>query len=312
MSEFPHKNVLERYNFHTISQAYDKASKVINDKRLGITKPFKTPWKRLNKALGGGLLPGTNYIIGGRPGVGKSAFSNALIFGVTKYADNNEMKYIVLYWTFEMPSYQQIIRQLSYELKMSVQQLHSSDRYLEEEYMHAIEDNKDLFDKKNVYFNSTSTTAETVYTVNRECHLEYPDHQIINILDHSRLISSSTKTTEEERITKLLTVFTECARQYDSINIVLSQLNRNIESNDRIRNPIPYLSDYFGSDAVGQFGNVCIILQRPEMYNIQEYCGVSNPKNMLFAHIVKNRDGDICFVDYDHQLSINTIIERPS
>ena len=34
-----------------------------------------------------------------------------------------------------------------------------------EQFPLSIEDNKDLFDKKNVYFNSTSTTAETALDI---------------------------------------------------------------------------------------------------------------------------------------------------
>ncbi len=69
---------------------------------------IQTKWERLNTNLLGGLQPGKMYVVAGRPGVGKSAFSNQMIFDLL---DNNKDKQLtVLYWSFEMPGYQQILR----------------------------------------------------------------------------------------------------------------------------------------------------------------------------------------------------------
>mgnify|MGYP000574605471 CR=1 FL=1 len=52
---------------------------------LGNRPVFPTKWKRLNRNLLGGLQPGKMYVIAGRAGVGKSAFSNQLIFDLLEF-----------------------------------------------------------------------------------------------------------------------------------------------------------------------------------------------------------------------------------
>ena len=97
---------------------------------LGKRKVLPTKWNRLNRNLLGGLQPGKMYVIAGRPGVGKSAFSNQLIFDLL---DNNpDKKVVVLYWSFEMPGHQQILRAGSKDVKKQVLDLLSVETKLSE------------------------------------------------------------------------------------------------------------------------------------------------------------------------------------
>ena len=94
--------------FKSIKSAVTTSLNHIRTGMKGNRHVYPTKWKRLNRNLLGGLQPGKMYVVAGRPGVGKSAFSNQLIFDML---DVNVTKYvIVLYWTFEMPGYQQILR----------------------------------------------------------------------------------------------------------------------------------------------------------------------------------------------------------
>lgn len=70
---------------------------------------FPTKWKKLNSLLLGGLQPGKMYVIGGRPGnlVNQHFLIKCfLIYSIIK----NQGRAIVLYWSFEMPGYQQLMR----------------------------------------------------------------------------------------------------------------------------------------------------------------------------------------------------------
>ena len=87
--------------FKSIRKAISASLHQVADGMNGRRMVYPTKWARLNKNLLGGLQPGKMYVIAGRPGVGKSAFSNQLIFDLL---DNNIGKnLLVLYWTFEMP-----------------------------------------------------------------------------------------------------------------------------------------------------------------------------------------------------------------
>ena len=66
--------------FKSIRKSISASLHQVRDGMLGKRIVFPTKWNRLNKNLLGGLQPGKMYVIAGRPGVGKSAFSNQLIF----------------------------------------------------------------------------------------------------------------------------------------------------------------------------------------------------------------------------------------
>ena len=127
---------------------------------LGQRKVLPTKWKRLNKNLLGGLQPGKMYVIAGRPGVGKSAFSNQLIFDLL---DNNpDKKIIVLYWSFEMPGHQQILRAGSKDVKKQVLDLLSVESKLSEEEYTLYKEKVSVYKKYPILFNNIPRTIDYI------------------------------------------------------------------------------------------------------------------------------------------------------
>ena len=117
--------------FKSINKAISASLHQVTDGMKGQRQVYPTKWFRLNKNLLGGLQPGKMYVIAGRPGVGKSAFSNQLIFDLL---DNNRDKnLLVLYWSFEMPGYQQIMRAGAKGTNKQVSELLSVEQKLERE-----------------------------------------------------------------------------------------------------------------------------------------------------------------------------------
>ena len=117
--------------FKSIRKAISASLHQVADGMSGKRLVYPTKWARLNKNLLGGLQPGKMYVIAGRPGVGKSAFSNQLIFDLLD--KNMGKKLLVLYWTFEMPGYQQILRAGSKGINRQVGELLSVGKRLEQE-----------------------------------------------------------------------------------------------------------------------------------------------------------------------------------
>ena len=96
------------------------------------------------------------------------------------------------------------------------------------------------------------------------------------------------------------------------INILLSQLNRNIEQEHRAKAQYqPLLTDLFGGDSIGQDAHVVLMLQRPnDLYGITaKYCD-EDPIGLLAVHIEKNRDGLLGMIPYEAEMSTFTIKER--
>ena len=140
---------------------------------------------------------------------------------------------------------------------------------------------------------------------------KYPDKTIINVFDHSRLILSG----KDQELQKLNEVSKGCMwlqAKIGCINILLSQLNRNIEQEYRAKAQYqPLLTDLFGGDSIGQDAHVVLMLQRPhDLYGITDtYCG-ENPIKLLAVHVEKNRDGLLGMIPYEAEMSTFTINER--
>lgn len=295
--------------FKSIRKAISASLHQVTDGMNGKRKVYPTKWNRLNKNLLGGLQPGKMYVVAGRPGVGKSAFSNQLIFDLL---DRNIGKnLLVLYWSFEMPGYQQILRAGSKGINKQVGELLSVEKRLENAEYKKFKDEVLKYGNYPVYFNNVPRDIEFIKEANVDIANKRPDSVVVNVFDHSRLILSN----REMELQKLNDVSKGCMwmqSQLGCINILLSQLNRNIESEHRAKAQYqPLLTDLFGGDSIGQDAHVVMMLQRPhDLYGITDkYCN-EDPKGLLAVHIEKNRDGLLGMIPYEAEMSTFTIKER--
>jgi len=294
-----------------ISKTVEKSIRDVHDGMVGKRRVYPTSWPRLNRNLMGGLQPGKMYVIAGRPGVGKSAFSNQLIFDILDVNKEATNDLVVIYWSFEMPGEQQILRAGSKDTKLQTFDLLSVEDTLSEEafdrYKQAVQKYKDY----PMYFCSIPQDMNIIKKVNEEMFLRHPSKTVINLIDHSRLVLGK----EDTELQKLNTVSKSCMwmqAKMQSITILLSQLNRNIEQEYRAKQQYqPLLTDLFGGDSIGQDSHVVMMLQRPyDLYGITDsYCG-QDPVGLLACHVEKNRDGLLGMIPFQTDLSTFTINER--
>jgi len=294
-----------------ISKSVESSIRQVRAGMKGERIVLPTKWDRLNKNLMGGLLPGKMYVIAGRPGVGKSAFSNQMIFDILDLS-KSKMDVAVIYWSFEMPGEQQILRAGSKDTKLQTFELLSVEERLSEEKFKSYVEQTEKYKDYPIYFCSIPQDIEGIKSINEKVFLRNPKKLVINLIDHSRLV----KGREEQELQKLNTLSKGCMwmqAKMGSITILLSQLNRNIEQEHRAKNQYqPLLTDLFGGDSIGQDAHVVMMLQRPyDLYGITEtYCG-EDPIGLLAVHIEKNRDGLLGMIPFQTDLSTFTIHERP-
>lgn len=299
---------LAQHGFHDTSVAYDEAVEQLRLRKEGLIRPYKTGWSRFNNTIGGGLQPSTVYTVGGRPGIGKSAFVNQLLLDICDlmFMDNT----IICYWTWEMPSYQQIIRGISGRFGKTVQELMHVENPITDELYNQILQTRGRWESYPIYFMSYSKSPDYIYSIMTDIQAASPDTRIINVFDHTRLAAKQKNMySEEEKITRLYQCAQQLSVNYGMINLFLSQLNRDIESEGRKKNPVPKLSDFFGADSVAQFSNVAVILQQPQQYGLDTYLQ-EDTNELLAVHFVKNRDGPVVWVPFDHNLAHNKMVER--
>ena len=302
-------DVFKTRGFQKIDKAVNQSIAIVKEAKLGKRDVLRTSWKRLNRNLLGGLQKGKLYVIAGRPGVGKSAFSNQLVFDVL---DTNKHKKVrVLYWTFEMPGYQQVMRSASKDVKKQMGELLSVDSPLSDIDFRLYAGKVQKYGKYEIYFNNIPRSMEFIMNTNEEVFNKHPKDTVINLFDHSRLVRGS----EDTELKRLNTISKGCMWMQSKlgvVNILLSQLNRNIEQEHRAKNQYqPLLTDLFGGDSIGQDAHVVMILNRPfDLYGITDkYCG-EEPKGLLACHVEKNRDGLLGMIGYEADMSTFTIKER--
>lgn len=291
--------------FQHISLIVGEASREIHSYRTGEKIALKTPYKKLNDTLGGGLFPGDQVVIAGRSSVGKSAVAVEVIAEIA----NSHPDCIILFWSLEMASWRNIIRMLSSNMNLTVKELLSARGPLSDEKFAQMQHLGEILSKLPIYFRDIAVTAEKWEEMVLKVQVENPGKLIINMLDHTRLVLPGMEKIEERIISNLMLAGVRVKNTINCINIFLSQLNRKIEEVDRKDvGTTGLLASYiFGADSVFQCADIVIGLHRPEMYGLKEFKKIPT-KDLLIMQIMKQRDGEVCELAFKHQLMFNKIL----
>lgn len=311
MAESQQFSDMKALGFQHITTTVDQSYAEIIAGRNGERNVFPTKWVRLNDHLLGGLQPGKMYTIGGRPGSGKSALSNQMIFDMLDHP-KNQNKLIVLYWSFEMPGYQQLLRIGSAKSGKTLRELLSVRDRLDDTSFTQYCALLNPYKKYPIYFNNNAQRVDHVHKISKRVQALFPTKTIVNLFDHSRLFKKSKEESELQMLTELSHMLIELQQEIHCIDIMLSQLNRNIEQPSRAEQQFqPMLSDLFGADSIGQDSECVMMINRPnDMYGLTApYLG-QDPVGLLALHIEKNRAGQLGMLPFDADLKIFSIKER--
>lgn len=272
-----------------------------------------TRWKKLNRCCMGGIEPNTVYTIAGISGSGKSSVANLI---QTDLIDlNPNMDIVVLTFSLEMVGFRQIGRTLSNKLRRTTSDLYSSHQDLDDDTYRKVINVSNQLKNYPIYFVDNPGSPEQV----RQTILSFYDKYVkdknkyfVIIYDHT-LLTKRVGTTIET-MSELQEVFIQIKKLPLTSIIQLSQMNRNIESPERINNSLahyPMRSDLSSSDSIFQASDYVLVIHRPEILNIHEYGPDHLPtKNKVYIHILKNRDaGKPCILEFENDLMYNNLIE---
>ena len=245
----------------------------------------------------------------------KSSFVNTLETDLVDLNTNEDI--IVLSFSFEMLSSKQIGRKLSYKMKRTTAELYSASEggVISDEEMNTVKKEAEKIKEYPVYYVDTpGSVAEIDNTIKFFQNIIAKGKWLVVIIDHTLLVQGNNNSESERAIIVDLEKVLIKAKKIDKTSIIqISQMNRNIESPERINNPslhYPQRSDLSSSDAVFQASDYVIIIHRPEILGILSY-GYMNlqVKNMVYIHFVKNRDGKLKILKFINDLAHNNLIE---
>lgn len=233
-----------------------------------------TPWSGLNDVIGG-FGPGRLYVLGARPGVGKSALAAQAAY---RLAENGP----VLFATMEMDRgevYSRIVAQQAGVYYGAMSQENRSDFIAarEEEWL-----TRGLRDIRVL-----DEGTQTVSSIRSAARTAARDGLQGVVIDYLHLLSGGEGENEVNRIARITRSLKSMAMDLQVPVIALSQLSR--PTNRLVSKP--GLGDLRGSGSIEQDADVVIFLYRDE-----EGEGVTL-NNRLNVYVGKNRQGP-SFVDF--------------
>lgn len=303
-------------------EAYLDALNYIKGRQLGTITSMRTPWPKFNDATIDGLEWQSTTILAARPGTGKSLIKDQLVREF--FPLNINTNFGVLNFELEMVGKVSAIRDFSAVVNKTYKQLCSAGETISDEIIKLCHEHAKIVTKLPIDVVDTPCTVNEIVeivtawfeanaTISGGRKIYRPG---VVTLDHSILV---TKAPFEKDVNDMLynlgAAITKLKKKYPIIWIVLSQLNRGVDSPERNEDGKygNYIndSDIFGADALLQHADTVVAYNRPYMKGIRFYGPdqyIIENENVLAAHFLKARNGDVrmsFFKAEFHKMSIS-------
>lgn len=290
----------------TIGEAIDETIDYIEGRMLGHITSVKTGYRKLDRAMIDGIEWNSVVTIGGRPSVGKSAFSDCIVDGC--FANNldkfGKPNFELLDFNWELSSRVTLLRRLSARFKKTYKYIISADNNTvsKKEFQEIVQLLQAHYGQLPITFcEEPLTIKEFIETIEEFCN-KRPGKKILIRVDHTLLtkMSPTENGSQVQMLLNLLMAANYLKKKWPIAFIFLTQINREFEERqeDGSDRAFPRQGDVYGGDAAAMFSETIILLNKPSKYNVRQYGKrggiISMPVEAddLFAHVVKNRNSD--------------------
>jgi len=266
--------------FKMIEHLYDKKEAI-----TGVASGFKD----LDE-LTSGFQPSDLIIIGGRPGMGKTAFA----LNIAQHTAMH-MKEPVAIFSLEMSKEQLVMRMLCSESMVDSARVRKG--FIgKEDWPKLTSAAGRLADAPIFIDDSSALTVLEIRAKARRLKMEHGGIGLV-VVDYLQLMRSRGNfERREQEISEISRSLKALAKELRVPVIALSQLNRSVESRHE---KIPTLADLRESGAIEQDADVIIFLYRDEVYNKNS----PNNRGTADIHVAKQRNGPIGTVKLSFEAS---------
>jgi len=234
---------------------------------------FPTGITALDKLLGG-ISPGIATIVAGRPGMGKSAVGMSIAMACVKDGHGAHV------FSLEDTRSAYADRLLSRVSQVPCEAL-SGGRLLnivEQRELRTAAERAAKIQKWLIDDRSGIDAAEVVRSVRRSAR---DNGTRIVVVDYVQLLKRPPRTSQHEHLGQQLLILADAAKQDGMAYVVMSQLNRGLESRD---DKTPRLSDLRESGNLEEFAKVVIAVHRPWVYDREK-----DESEMVICVLKKNQ-----------------------
>ncbi len=292
-------------------------TKYIDDRRKGLIKSLKTPWRKYNDVSMGGIEWHTMHTIAGASGSGKTAILNQMETDLIQLNPTEDLE--VLSFNFEMLARNLVGRKYSKAIGKTVQQIHSgkSGYDVSDDDFRQILAAQEKVRKLPIFYVDEAGTVDDIRNTIIKFAKKNPNKGLIVTLDHAVLVNGKQGETERRILVELTKMFKKAIKYFAKIGknfsvIILSQLNRGIEELDRVGEPgiqnYPQKKDIFGGDALYQMSDIVMVTMNPFQLGLDSY-GPSRweTKGRLYFHFLKVREGEPVIAVMQNKLFVNEV-----
>lgn len=253
------KDRLVDTNYYQVDRFFKEAYyDYIEPIALGKLNPLKTSIKA-EMDLIRGFLPTDQTVIAARSGMGKTS---RVIKMIEDFFDETinpiyKDKIVILFDSWEISGWRNATKFISLDKEMSVQELLDWDNRLSPEKLLGIKEMLGKFKDKLFFISEMPDTPAQWVDRKRKVQAQFPDHLIVNFVDHTRLITNENRFTEEALLTDFMKATQIQRKKLKQINFIVSQLNRKIEEGairrEEVGQRLPMETHLFGADKRTQY-----------------------------------------------------------
>lgn len=245
----------------------------------GETMGVNTGFPSINR-MTDGFHPGELIIMAGRPGMGKTTMASSLSVDMG-------YRHPVLFFTLEMDGENVMKKILSKESGVDYQNVRTA-KMGTEEWSRVIDATGKMKDLRLIIDDNPVHTITTIRASIMRAKGQFPDLSCVFIDQLNFIKPEGESQTKDQEIGKITRGLKMLAREMKIPIVLLSQLNRSVESTP---GKIPMLSHLRDSGNIEQDADLVILMYRPEYYRIDTYDDGSSTKNSAMAIIAKQRNG---------------------
>lgn len=256
-----------------------------------VVRRFPSPWPEINDELSGGLHGGRLYVIGARPGDGKSLAAHQ----IAEYAASNRSPALV--FSVEMGADEVTGRVVSSGAQVEMRDIsrRELDAYSWQRVLEYVDRAKGyplwIVDKSDL---SVPYIKSVCRNQKRRTGLD------VVVIDYLQLLSSERNMPREQQVAQISRQLKVLARELDVAVVVPAQLNR-----ETVRRGKPALADLRESGAIEADADVVLLLWRTVFPPDHELAGQYNGK--IAVEVPKNRHGKTFSVELPWRAHYSTI-----